>query len=229
MKETHFNTKPLYEKMPMIIVKMLTLGTLYTNCYIVSCSETKEALIIDPGFEEKKDAEKVLKEVKQQDLHVKYIVNTHGHPDHIGGNRIIKEATNALILIHEYDAPMLTDAARELPMPFGLQMMSPPADKTLHEGDLIRTGKTTLRVLHTPGHSKGSISLLGNNIIFTGDTLFAGSIGRYDLPGASYKEIMHSIKRLATLPEHVKVYPGHGPTTTIGKEKNSNPFLQMSV
>ena len=213
----------------MTIVKMLTLGPLYTNCYIVSCSETKEALIIDPGFEEKKDAEKVLKEVKQQGLHVKYIVNTHGHPDHIGGNRIIKEATNALILIHEYDAPMLTDVARELPMSFGLQMMSPPADKTIHEGDLIQTGKTALKVLHTPGHSKGSISLLGNNIIFTGDTLFAGSIGRYDLPGASYKEIMHSIKRLATLPEHVKVYPGHGPTTTIGKEKNSNPFLQMSV
>ena len=213
----------------MIIVKMLTLGPLYTNCYIVTCSETKEALIIDPGFEEKKDAEKVLKEVKQQGLHVKYIVNTHGHPDHIGGNRIIKEATNALILIHEYDAPMLTDVARELPMSFGLQMMSPPADKTIHEGDLIQTGKTALKVLHTPGHSKGSISLLGNNIIFTGDTLFAGSIGRYDLPGASYKEIMHSIKRLATLPEHVKVYPGHGPTTTIGKEKNSNPFLQMSV
>jgi glyoxylase-like metal-dependent hydrolase (beta-lactamase superfamily II) len=203
---------------------MLTLGPLYTNCYIVSCSETKEALIIDPGFEEKKDADKVLKEVKQQGLHVKYIVNTHGHPDHIGGNRIIKEATNALILVHEYDAPMLTDAARELPRLFGLHMMSPPADKTLHEGDLIQAGKTTLRVLHTPGHSKGSISLLGDNAIFTGDTLFAGSIGRYDLPGASYKEIMHSIK-----PEHVKVYPGHGPTTTISKEKNSNPFLQMNI
>ena len=213
----------------MTIVKMLTLGPLYTNCYIVSCSETKEALIIDPGFEEKKDAEEVLKEVKQQNLQVKYIVNTHGHPDHIGGNRIIKEATNARILIHEYDAPMLTDAARKLPRLFGLHTMSPPADKTLHEGDLIQAGKTTLRVLHTPGHSKGSISLLGDNVIFTGDTLFAGSIGRYDLPGASYKEIMHSIKRLATLPEHVKVYPGHGPTSTIGKEKNSNPFLQMNV
>jgi len=213
----------------MIIVKMLTLGPLYTNCYIVSCSETKEALIIDPGFEEKKDADKVLKEVKQQGLHVKYIVNTHGHPDHIGGNRIIKEATNALILVHEYDAPMLTDAARELPRLFGLHMMSPPADKTLHEGALIQAGKTTLRVLHTPGHSKGSISLLGDNAIFTGDTLFAGSIGRYDLPGASYKEIIRSIKRLATLPEKIKVYPGHGPTTTIAKEKNSNPFLQMNI
>ena len=212
-----------------MIVKMLTLGTLYTNCYIVSCIETKEALIIDPGFEEKKDAEKVLKEVKQQELHIKYVVNTHGHPDHIGGNRIIKEATNALLLIHEYDAPMLTGPTENLSMLLRLHAMSPPADKTLHEGDIIRFGKTTLKVLHTPGHSKGSISLLGDDVIFTGDTLFAGSIGRYDLPSASYKEIIHSIKRLATLPEHVKVYPGHGPTSTIGKEKNSNPFLQMSA
>lgn len=214
--------------MPMII-KMLTLGTLHTNCYVVGCAETKEALIIDPGFEEKKEAERILKEVNQHNLRVKYIVNTHGHPDHIGGNRIIKQETGALILIHEYDAPMLTDTAGDLPKLFGLHMMSPPADKMLHEGDVIQFGKTTLRVLHTPGHSKGSISLLGDDAVFTGDTLFAGSIGRYDLPGASYKEIIRSIKRLATLPEHVKVYPGHGPTSTIGKEKKSNPFLQMSA
>ncbi|UCE28601.1 MAG: MBL fold metallo-hydrolase, partial [Candidatus Bathyarchaeota archaeon] len=100
---------------------------------------------------------------------------------------------------------------------------------TLHEGDVIHTGKTSLRVLHTPGHSKGSITLSGHDVAFTGDTLFAGSIGRYDLPNASYKEIMHSIKRLAKLPEHVKVYSGHGPTSTIGREKSSNPFLQMSL
>lgn len=105
---------------------------------------------------------------------------------------------------------------------FRLRATSPPADRMLHEGDVIQAGKTMLRVLHTPGHSKGSISLLGDDAVFTGDTLFAGSIGRYDLLGESYKEIIHSIKRLTTLPEHVKVYLGHDPTSTIGKEKNSN-------
>lgn len=214
--------------MPMI-VKMLTLGTLYTNCYVVGCAETKEALIIDPGFEENEEAERVLREVNQHGLRVKYIVNTHGHPDHIGGNGIIKKATGAPILIHEYDAPMLTGGADNVSGLFGLRATSPPADKMLHEGDIIQAGKITLRILHTPGHSKGSISLLGEDVVFTGDTLFAGSIGRYDLPGASYKEIIRSVKRLATLPEHVKVYPGHGPTSTIGKEKKSNPFLQMSA
>jgi len=156
-------------------------------------------------------------------------VNTHGHPDHIGGNGIIKKATGAPILIHEYDAPMLTGGADNVSGLFGLRATSPPADKMLHEGDVIQFGKITLRVLHTPGHSKGSISLLGDDAVFTGDTLFAGSIGRYDLPGASYKEIIRSVKRLATLPEHVKVYSGHGPTSTIGTEKKSNPFLQMSA
>jgi len=212
-----------------MIIKMLTLGTLSTNCYIVGCTETKEALIIDPGFEGKKEAERVLREVNQHGLRVKYIVNTHGHPDHIGGNGIIKKATGAPILIHEYDAPMLIGGADNVSGLFGLRATSPPADKMLHEGDVIQAGKIMLRVLHTPGHSRGSISLLGDYVVFTGDTLFAGSIGRYDLPGASFKEIICSVKRLATLPEHAKVYPGHGPTSTIGKEKKSNPFLQMSI
>ena len=212
-----------------MLVKMLTLGALYTNCYIVGCPETKEALIIDPGFQAKGDAEQVLREINQQRLQTKYIVNTHGHPDHIEGNKTIQDATHALILIHEYDAPMLTGSIGRFSNLLGFQATSPPADRTLREGDNIQIGGITLKALHTPGHSKGSISLLSDNVVFTGDTLFAGSIGRYDLPGASYKEIMNSIKRLATLPEHLKVYPGHGPTSTIGREKSSNPFLQMNI
>lgn len=212
-----------------MIVKMLTLGALYTNCYIVGCPESKEALIIDPGFQERGDAEQVLREINQQRLQAKYIVNTHGHPDHIEGNKAIKDTTDALILIHEYDAPMLAGSIGRFSNLLGFQATSPPADRTLREGDNIQIGGVTLRVLHTPGHSKGSISLLSDNVVFTGDTLFAGSIGRYDLPGASYKEIMSSIKRLATLPEHLKMFPGHGPTSTIGVEKSSNPFLQMNI
>jgi len=209
-----------------MILEMLTLGALYTNCYIAGCSETREGLIIDPGFDRDTEAEKVLTRVEQHRLEVKYIVNTHGHPDHTAGNGMLKDATGAPIVIHELDAPKLTDSSKNLSLLFGLHVTSPPADQTLKEGDIIQTGKVQLKVLHTPGHSKGSISLLGDNVVFTGDTLFAGSIGRYDFPDASYKEIMNSLKRLATLPDHLKVYPGHGPTSTIGQEKRSNPFLQ---
>ena len=210
-----------------MILEMLTLGTLFTNCYIVGCPETLVGLIIDPGFDRDNEADSILKKADQHHLKVKYIVNTHGHPDHTAGNGILKEATGAPILIHELDAPKLTDASKSLSGLFGLHVRSPPADRKLKEGDIVQAGRVELKVLHTPGHSKGSISLLGENVVFTGDTLFAGSIGRYDFPDASFKEIMSSIKRLAKLPDHMKVYPGHGPTSTIGTEKRNNPFLQM--
>lgn len=210
-----------------MITKMFTVGTLCTNCYVVGCTETREAIIVDPGFNTDTEAKTVLKEINQRELRVKYIVNTHGHPDHTAGNGIMKKLTGAPVLIHEYDAPMLTDAAKNLSMLFGLRTPSlPPADQLLHDGDIIKVGNVALRVLHTPGHSRGSISLLGDDAVFTGDTLFAGSIGRTDFPDSSYEEIMSSLKKLARLPDHVKVYPGHYPTSTIGEEKRSNPFLR---
>jgi len=210
-----------------MIVKMFTVGMILTNCYLVGCEEKREAVVIDPGFNEAKEAEKIMKVVNKEKLHVKYIINTHGHSDHISGNRILKELTGAPILIHEYDAPMLTSSERNFSGLDGERTTSPLADKLLHEGDIINVGNVRLKVLHTPGHSKGGISLLCDDIVFTGDTLFAGSIGRYDSPDASYREIMDSIKRkLAVLPDYLKVYPGHGPTSTIGEEKRSNPFLQ---
>ena len=213
-----------------MFIKMFTVGMVATNCYLVGCTETGEALVIDPGFETKFEAERVLAEAKKHSLQIKCIVNTHGHPDHTSGNKLLKELTGAEILIHEHDAPMLGDTGRNLLAFFGLHSSSPPADKTLHEGDTIQVGTIKLKVLHTPGHSRGGISLLGDDLVFTGDTLFAGSIGRYDFPDASYKELMRSIRdKLAPLPDHVKVYPGHGPPTTIGEEKRSNPFLQNSV
>jgi glyoxylase-like metal-dependent hydrolase (beta-lactamase superfamily II) len=194
-----------------MFVKMWSVGMLLTNCYVVGQVETREAIVIDPGTDRETEVKKILKEIEFSSLKIKYIVNTHGHPDHIGGNKIFREATNAPILIHEYDASILK---------------GPFADKMLHDGDSVQVGGTVLRVLHTPGHSQGSISLVGNNVVFTGDTLFAGSIGRYDLPGGSVDEIKKSLKKLMILPDHMKVYSGHGPTSTIGEERRNNPFLQ---
>ncbi|MFQ5999140.1 MAG: MBL fold metallo-hydrolase [Candidatus Bathyarchaeia archaeon] len=211
-----------------MIIKMFTFGMYLTNCYVVGCEETKEAVVIDPAFDRDEEAEKVLELIEKQNLHVKYIINTHGHPDHTAGNGIIKKATGAPILIHENDALMLTNVVKTLSRVFGLHVTTPPADNTLRDGDVIQVGRIKLKVLHTPGHTKGGISLLGDDVVFSGDTLFAGSIGRTDFPGGSFKEIIQSIKtKLLTLPDHVKVYSGHGPVTTIGEEKRYNPFLQM--
>jgi glyoxylase-like metal-dependent hydrolase (beta-lactamase superfamily II) len=210
-----------------MIVRMFAVGTLLTNCYLVGCEEKREAAVIDPGFDDAREAEKIMKIADKEKLRVKYIINTHGHSDHICGNRIMKEMTGAPILIHEYDAPMLISSEKNLSGMYRDKTTSPPADKLLHEGDIINVGNVKLKVVHTPGHSKGGLSLLCDDVVFTGDTLFAGSIGRYDFPRASYKELMNSIKtKLAVLPDHLKVYPGHGPTSTIGEEKRNNPFLQ---
>ena len=194
-----------------MLVKMFTVGMLGTNCYVVGDKDSGEAAVIDPGFDSESEAQHVLDEIERNGLQIKYIINTHGHPDHNGGNQILKNHSHAPILIHEADASMLS---------------GPPADRRLSEGDLIEIGNVKLRVIHTPGHSPGSIALLAEDYVFSGDTLFAGSIGRYDLPGASLNELVNSLKKLLTLPDHVEVCPGHGPVTTIGQERRSNPFLQ---
>ncbi len=195
-----------------MFVKMFTVGMLGTNCFLVGDTESGDAAVIDPGFERESEAKTILKEIDRNGFTVKYIVNTHGHPDHTGGIRLLKEYTKAPILIHEDDAHMLSN---------------PPADRKLHDGDLIEVGGIKLRVIHTPGHSKGSIILVGPDVVFSGDTLFAGSIGRYDLPGGSLEDIKNSLKnKLLILPDNLKVYPGHGPVSTIGQERRTNPFLQ---
>ncbi len=194
-----------------MFVKIWPVGMQLTNCYLAGQVETREALVIDPGTDTETEAKKILKEIESNGFKIKYIVNTHGHPDHTGGNKIFREATHAPILIHEYDAPMLR---------------GPFADRMLHDGDSVQVGGIMLRILHTPGHSRGSISLVGNDVVFTGDTLWAGTIGRYDLSGGSLKEIKNSLKKLMKLPDHMKVYPGHGPASTIGEERRNNPFLQ---
>jgi hydroxyacylglutathione hydrolase len=190
-------------------VKCFKVGWLATNCYVVGCEETREAAVIDPGIETGAEAKEILDYIKQNGFHIKYIINTHGHPDHVSGNATIKEATGAPILIHE--------AAFE----------QVHADRKLRDGDVIHVGNFKLVVLHTPGHTPDGISLLGDNVVFTGDALFAGSIGRTDFIGGSFQELIKSIKtKLLPLPDSFKVYPGHESSTTIGDEKKYNPFLQ---
>lgn len=208
-----------------MIVKELPVGPIMANCFILGCEKTKEAVVIDPGDED----ERILLELSKEKLTVKYIVNTHGHFDHVAANKPMKKATGADILIHEADAPMLTQLSA-MAVSFGLSAEnSPPADKMLKEGDVIEFGEYSLKVIHTPGHSPGSLSFYceQEKKIFVGDTLFAGSIGRTDLPGGDYNSLIKNVsQKLFTLDEDIVVYPGHGPETTIGTEKKFNPFFQ---
>ncbi|NLW45562.1 MAG: MBL fold metallo-hydrolase [Syntrophomonadaceae bacterium] len=206
-----------------MILRGLDGGGMGANCYIIGCEETREGAVIDPGA----GAEAILRIIREENLKIKYIINTHGHIDHIGANARIKEATGADILIHEADAKMLTSAAANFSMLMGRRITSPPASRLLKDGDIIKIGTTIeLEVIHTPGHTPGGICLKTGNILFSGDTLFAGSIGRTDFPGGSYKTLINSIKeKLMCLDDDVIVYPGHMQPTTIGFERKHNPFL----
>lgn len=206
-----------------MIVKKLEVGPIMANCFILGCETTKEAVVIDPGD----DADRILMELAKSELKVKYLINTHGHFDHVGANKRMKEATGAQIAIHPEDEPMLEELSRSAMM-FGLSAEnSPPADLVLNDGDTIRFGEITLTVIHTPGHSKGGICLHTKGHLFAGDTLFSGSIGRTDLPGGDYDTLIASIKnKILELDDNTVVYTGHGPETTIGNEKQSNPFLR---
>jgi len=207
-----------------VFIRTLEVTGFFTNCYLVACEETGEAAVIDPGGE----AERILKAVAERQLKVRYIINTHGHIDHVGANARVKEATGAQILIHAADAPYLLDERRNLLLylPEARGSLA-PADRTLEEGEVISLGTTVrLTVLHTPGHTPGGICLVGDGLIFTGDTLFAGSIGRTDLPGGSYAELLRSIReKLLVYPDETIIYPGHGPSSTLGAERATNPFL----
>ncbi|KYH41722.1 MAG: MBL fold metallo-hydrolase [Candidatus Bathyarchaeota archaeon B26-2] len=210
-----------------MIVKRFTVGPLGTNCYIVICEDSKEAIVIDPGIHED-EYETVLDRVIR-DVKVRYIVNTHGHFDHIMGNRVLKEKTGASIMIHRADRAMLTDPSLNLSWMLGLRIVSPPTDIFLEDGTTFAVGDYRFKVIHTPGHSRGSISILGDGIVFTGDTLFAGSIGRTDLPGSSFNDLIRSLlDRLMRLPDETKVYPGHGPQSLIGVEKQNNPYIRAA-
>ncbi len=205
-----------------MIIKDLVVGPLMANCFIFGCNKTKEAVVIDPGG----DADRILLSLADSELKVKYIINTHGHFDHVCGNGKMKDATGADILIHPLDAPMLGMLSSNAAV-FGISVEnSPPCDQTIEEGETISFGNISLKVIHTPGHTPGGISLYTDGIVFVGDTLFAGSIGRTDFPGGDFDTLISSIKtKLFDMEDDMRVLSGHGPETTIGSEKRFNPFV----
>ncbi len=205
----------------MILVR-LVVGPLQVNCYILADEKTKDAVIIDPGD----DADEILRVVREKGLKVRYLVNTHAHFDHVGANKKIKEETGAQLLLHEKDAVVLKNSISHAAVFNLTTTASPEADRYIQHGDVITAGEISLRVMHTPGHSPGGISLVEHGMVFTGDALFAGSVGRADLPGGDLMMLIKAIKtHLLTLPDETRVFPGHGPDTTIGDERRDNPFL----
>jgi hydroxyacylglutathione hydrolase len=207
-----------------MIFETVIVGQLGVNCFVLGCPETGEGVVIDPGA----DPDRVLAAVQRHGLTIKYVINTHGHFDHIGGNRQLSEKTGAKLLIHEGDVPFLSRAS-QVATAYGLSAEnSPPPDAFLADGMTIAFGRYEIRVLHTPGHTPGgcSLYLVQQGMVLTGDTLFAESVGRTDFPGSSHEALIAGIRgKLLPLPDDTVVYPGHGPSTTIGWEKAHNPYL----
>jgi glyoxylase-like metal-dependent hydrolase (beta-lactamase superfamily II) len=205
-----------------MILRTLIVGPIQANCYILGCERTREAAVIDPGG----DADRILITLAKDKLRCVYIINTHGHFDHSAENKRLKEVTGAQLLIHRADAPMILHQGAS-GSTWGMNVdNSPPPDRYLEEGDSITLGDISLKVLHTPGHSSGGISLFSDKMVFVGDTLFAGSIGRTDFPGGNYDGLIRNVReKIFTLGDDVVVYPGHGPKTTVGRERKTNPFF----
>lgn len=203
--------------------QLVIVGPLETNCYLYFCPETRECAVIDPGAE----ADQIFPLITHLNLKPVIILNTHGHVDHTGANVEIKDRYRAPIGMHQDDLPLLEE---NIQLEFGLMLGAKPTprpDRLLVDGDEVRIGQTSLKVIHTPGHSPGSVCFYTPGILFSGDTLFCGGVGRTDLPGGSWKDLIRSLRtRVLTYPEETVVLPGHGPRTTIGEEKENNPFLE---
>jgi len=209
-----------------MIIKQLQLGADKVFCYILACEETHEAVIIDPCG----DDTMVLALIGEMQLKPLYIVNTHCHPDHTCGNRAVKGATGAEIVMHEADTLLLQDATANEYFDRQGFPSSPPADRIVHDGDELVFGRYTLRIIHTPGHSPGSICLYADGNLFTGDSLFVGAAGRVDVPGGDFTTLIESLaEKIATLPEETIIWPGHdygdSITSTVEREKKENPYL----
>lgn len=205
-----------------MIIKRLTVGPIETNCYIVGDEDSGLGVIIDPGG----DVADILDAVREADADIVYVIDTHAHFDHTVANAEVLAATGAKLVLHRDEVPILAQGGGA--STFGIPgVSSPPADLLVKDGDVITVGNVRFRVIHTPGHTPGSISLYveDEGVLFSGDLLFNQGVGRTDLPGGDYDAIMRSLQRVLSLPEETVVYPGHGPHTTIGDEKRGNPYI----
>ncbi len=204
-------------------IQTFVVGPLQSNCYLVIDERSRRAAVIDPGM----GSDPVLEAVRRSGLQLDSVIITHGHFDHVYSTGLFKAEAGALIMMHPDDLPLLQEVPHTARF-FGFKAPEPPQpDRLVREGDLIPVGGLALRVLETPGHTPGGISLHADTAVFVGDTLFAGSIGRTDLNGGSLELLLRSIDtRLLTLPDRTVVYPGHGPATSVGVERRDNPFLR---
>lgn len=206
-----------------MILKTVQVGITQTNCYIAGCEETGTGVVIDPGA----NPERILKVLRENKLTIRYVLNTHCHFDHMGANADIVAATGASLALHPAELPLLQ--ARGGAALFGVFVKeSPLPDLELEPGQVLEVGRLRFHVLHTPGHSPGSLTfyLEEEGVAFDGDVLFADGVGRTDLPGGDWETLMRSIREvLLVLPDETVLYPGHGPQTTVGREKRHNPWI----
>ena len=205
-----------------MFLETLVVGQLQENCYIVACEESQEAVVIDPGDE----AARIYRALDERELQLKFIINTHGHIDHIGGVAGLLEKVDVPFLMHQDDMYLLEGLPTD-PIQAYLQI-TPPPDPTrfLKDGECLSAGGLEIHVLHTPGHTPGCVCFLVGESLFSGDTLFASSIGRTDLPGGNHAQLLASVReKLFPLEDKITVYPGHGPATSIGRERQNNPYF----
>jgi glyoxylase-like metal-dependent hydrolase (beta-lactamase superfamily II) len=212
-----------------MIIEQITVGEMEVFCYLVACEETREAAAIDPAGG-KRDIDRIVALLEEKDLHLSYIINTHGHADHTCGNQLLARRLGVKTVMHGLDDDFFTtEEAKGWAAMFGL-CAAPPVDIRIADGDRLSLGKLTLEFIHTPGHSPGAVCVLAGNHLFTGDTLFVGAVGRTDLPGGSMETLLDSIEhKLLTLPGETVIWPGHdygdSPTSTLTREMKTNPYI----
>ncbi|ABR48509.1 beta-lactamase domain protein [Alkaliphilus metalliredigens QYMF] len=206
-----------------MFLEKIAAGVFGVNCYVISDDETGKAAVVDPGG----DADKILELIKDNQFELTHILLTHGHGDHIGAVNELHEKTKAPVYVHEDDLYILKDANINYSARMGGPVVTIDTDVFLKDGEVLTIGNLKLHVLHTPGHSPGGVCIRGEGVVFTGDTLFANSIGRSDLEGGNYDQLIASIQsKLMTLDDELTVLPGHGPASTIGIERMTNPYIK---